>query len=461
MVEINSTPLTSNPVFKLGFDKDKIYTQKNQLSDKENYNFSGVYFNPKSTLKEIQNRADNSTQPSIKNMYNEIATAVKNNEIPEKDFVFIPHDMKLGDRVKFGVPTNEGELGKLSGAVSVRDIFDKEHEDTTLMHEFMHRALATNSALLNWKEKNNIDDYKEELIMAKMTMAYHPNLEEITWAKTKSIYKVDLRDKNNSNIVDKWINQIEEIATKELNKKNMSTNVGQQLNEQTKEILGETVVLGKGFEDTDADSKAYALGKRTGNQDDESFFDRVKDFFSPKPKEEEPLEVIQVPELKVTPAIPVKEDKQIDVPTGSINVVRKEKPDEIKFMYDADLIAKMIVTEAGDKDLNEEEMLAMASVVVNRANKKTGFSIGKGETRIEKLIRSGDFLGVTEFEDRFNNPRKTHEEKYVKALNIARDLLTGKVKDNTGGALYFNQDPMSGGKKYGEHYFYVNPYKAR
>ena len=239
------------------------------------------------------------------------------------------------------------------------------------------------------------------------------------------------------------------------------TETSKQLNEQTKEILGETVVLGKGFEDTNADSKAYALSKRTGNQDDDSFFDRVKDFFSPKPKEEEPLEVIQVPELKVTPAIPVKENEQIDVPTGSINVVRKEKPDEIKFMYDADLIAKMIVTEAGDKDLNEEEMLAMASVVVNRANKKTGFSIGKGETRIEKLIRSGDFLGVTEFEDRFNNPRKTHEEKYVKALKIARDLLTGKLKDNTGGALYFNQDSKSGGKKYGEHYFYVDPYESR
>lgn len=338
------------------------------------------------------------------------------------------------------------------------------------------------------------------------------------------------------------------------------TETSKQLSQQTKEILGETVVLGKGFEDTNADSKAYALSKRTGNQDDESFFDRVKDFFSPKPKEEEPLEVIQVPELKVTPAIPVKEDEQIDAPTGnplyqyhlnnlkeeniidgnlttvfitgitnpedgkiynvpgfvdgkiinnenqlqriakernwfgtytgystgdeanqaarelkkqidkdgqkflsSLNntITPKNKPDEIKFMYDADLIAKMIVTEAGDKDLNEEEMLAMASVVVNRANKKTGFSIGKGETRIEKLIRSGDFLGVTEFKDRFNNPRKTHEEKYVKALNIARDLLTGKVKDNTGGALYFNQDSKSGGKKYGEHYFYVDPYESR
>jgi len=100
------------------------------------------------------------------------------------------------------------------------------------------------------------------------------------------------------------------------------TETSKQLSQQTKEILGETVVLGKGFEDTNADSKAYALSKRTGNQDDESFFDRVKDFFSPKPKEEEPLEVIQVPELKVTPAIPVKED----VPTGSINVVRKDKP---------------------------------------------------------------------------------------------------------------------------------------
>lgn len=246
------------------------------------------------------------------------------------------------------------------------------------------------------------------------------------------------------------------------------TETSDALNRQTKEILGETVVLGEGFEDAEAEAQAYFLSKRTGNQDDESFFDRVKNFFMPQ-KKLEPIEgePFYVEELKVTPAKPIEDDAKMMIPPKvtaeevKTPIAPKEKPDEIKFMYDADLIAKMIVTEAGDKNLNEEEMLAMANVVVNRANKKTGFSIGKGETRIEKLIRSGDFLGVTEFEDRFNNPRKTHEEKYVKAFNIARDLLAGKLKDNTGGALYFNQDPLSGGKKYGEHYFYIDPYKAR
>jgi len=92
------------------------------------------------------------------------------------------------------------------------------------------------------------------------------------------------------------------------------TETSKQLNEQTKKILGETVVLGKGFEDTNADSKAYALSKRTGNQDDESFFDRVKNFFTPKEKlepiEEEPF---YVEELKVTPAKPIEDDKKIMV----------------------------------------------------------------------------------------------------------------------------------------------------
>ena len=147
----------------------------------------------------------------------------------------------------------------------------------------------------------------------------------------------------------------------------------------------------------------------------------------------------------------------------------KKKPEEIKFIYDADLIARMIVTEAFDYDfsnpeskaLAEAEMLAMANVVVNRANMKTGFSVGKGKTRIEKLIRSGDFKGVTEFEDRFNNPEKEYKEKYQLAFNIARNLLAGRLEDNTNGALYFNQDPKSKGFKHGKHYFYVEPYEEK
>ena len=65
------------------------------------------------------------------------------------------------------------------------------------------------------------------------------------------------------------------------------TKTSEALDKQTKEILGETVVLGEGFNNTDAEAEAqaYLFSKRTGNQEDESFFDRVKDFFTPKPKE--------------------------------------------------------------------------------------------------------------------------------------------------------------------------------
>jgi len=256
---------------------------------------------------------------------------------------------------------------------------------------------------------------------------------------------------------------------------------------QTKEIEGQTVVLGKGFEESyvspyindkeamdvikqEYQESKYGMNKVDYNDIVVEDLSNDRDGFISYMKErvQSLLGYEKEKEKQIIEARPGQQFDKDNVPTGDVKVekvetpiVPKEKTDEIKFMYDADLIAKMIVTEAGDKNLNEEEMLAMANVVVNRANKKTGFSIGKGETRIEKLIRSGDFLGVTEFEDRFNNPRKTHEEKYIKAFNIARDLLAGKLKDNTGGALYFNQDPMSNGKKYGEHYFYIDPYKAR
>ena len=91
------------------------------------------------------------------------------------------------------------------------------------------------------------------------------------------------------------------------------TKTSDALSKQTKEILGETVVLGEGFEDAEAEAQAYFLSKRTGNQDDKSFFDRVKNFFKPKPEEENPLETIKLQELKVTPAKTVENDTKMMV----------------------------------------------------------------------------------------------------------------------------------------------------
>jgi hypothetical protein len=130
------------------------------------------------------------------------------------------------------------------------------------------------------------------------------------------------------------------------------TKTSDALSKQTKQILGETVVLGEGFEeDVNAEAQAYFLSKRTGNQDDESFFDRVKDFFTPKIEEEPPLETIYVPELKVTPAQPV----EIETPTEN-KIIPKQKP---KTKYTQKEIYDMLL-EGGFKEDDAKIMSAVA-----------------------------------------------------------------------------------------------------
>jgi len=201
---------------------------------------------------------------------------------------------------------------------------------------------------------------------------------------------------------------------------------------QTKEIEGQTVVLGPGFENSYQpeyldNSEAMDLIKK---ENQESKYGMNKVNYNDIEVEDLPTDGIinkikrylgmeEEKEKQIIKARPGQQFDKDNVPTEDVKIEKVEKPVE------EDIETPIIPKEKPDE------------------------------------IRSGDFLGVTEFEDRFNNPRKTHEEKYVKAFKIAMDLLTGKIKDNTRGALYFNKDPMSGGKKYGEHYFYVDPYKAR
>ena len=127
-----------------------------------------------------------------------------------------------------------------------------------------------------------------------------------------------------------------------------------------------------------------------------------------------------------------------------------------KFEYDKDLLARMILTEAtNDKD----EQQAMMHVVMNRINEGKGYTLGSGETDVEQVLRGkNQFLGLTDNADIFNlsydemdDPTK---QKYNDALLIAEDVLSGKAKDNTGGATYFNQTEKEGRIKYGKHYFY-------
>ena len=136
--------------------------------------------------------------------------------------------------------------------------------------------------------------------------------------------------------------------------------------------------------------------------------------------------------------------------------------------YNADLIAKMIMTEAGNAPDNDLEMIAIANVVKNRNKEGKGYKKGSGKTDIEEIIMGkNQFKGLDDNPDIFKYPTKDEPSKlkYNKALDIAKGVLSGDIADNTGGATSFNQDsqgkstknaPNRGDKRinYGKHYFF-------
>ena len=73
---------------------------------------------------------------------------------------------------------------------------------------------------------------------------------------------------------------------------------------------------------------------------------------------------------------------------------------------------------------------------------------------LENIHNTSIFKDSTDLKDRFNNPTKDHPIKYNLALNIAKEVLSGKLPDPTEGATYFNQRPVEGLKPIGTvHYF--------
>ena len=122
--------------------------------------------------------------------------------------------------------------------------------------------------------------------------------------------------------------------------------------------------------------------------------------------------------------------------------------------YNTDLITRMIMTEAYE---NPGEWQAMANVVKNRNNRGYGFTIAKeGSTDIEKLIMSGDFHGVFDNEERFNNAQSTKQRKnkYNKIYEVVENVMIGDLSDNTNGATMYQKKKIEDGKKIGDHYYW-------
>tara|TARA_R100001082_G_C4330808_1_gene145547 strand:- start:80 stop:952 length:873 start_codon:yes stop_codon:yes gene_type:complete len=207
--EFFSELVNKSPLFKLGFSQDKLFYDENPVR----LTRSGTYFNTSTDLNYIKSKIDRQQSSAGKNFYSRIAKRMESNEIPQGDFVYMSGIMKPEDRVHTRFKQKEvQDMGLLSGAVSVRDLLDRTDELGTHLEEFVHRAFRIVPELDEWK-KNNITRTKdEEALMGYMVSKYFPDLAKYESERILNVYNVDINNKMNVDILDKWINEIEEIS---------------------------------------------------------------------------------------------------------------------------------------------------------------------------------------------------------------------------------------------------------
>lgn len=206
------------------------------------------------------------------------------------------------------------------------------------------------------------------------------------------------------------------------------TETSDALNRQTKEILGETVVLGEGFEDAEAEAQAYFLSKRTGNQDDESFFDRVKNFFMPQ-KKLEPIEgePFYVEELKVTPAKPIEDDAKMMIPPKvtaeevKTPIVPKEKPSDNELLY-----SKLFATNYFKSIRDVESKVVDGKIATEEQRNNAVGDKGKslGSYQIQKNFFN-ESMGWLKRNDMFKDLHNKSYEDIVKDPNQATKIMFG------------------------------------
>jgi hypothetical protein len=144
-------------------------------------------------------------------------------------------------------------------------------------------------------------------------------------------------------------------------------------------------------------------------------------------------------------AYDVEKDEVIEAYGPDRPVAQKE--------YDADIITRMIMTEAYD---NPDEWEAMTNVVLNRFEDYKNYKPNKkgGKTKVEKLITGGDFDGLEDNPQRYNNPfgESGGEDKYIDIHKVVTEVLEGNIGDNTGGSTFFDKGKK--GIKIGNHWYH-------
>ena len=83
----------------------------------------------------------------------------------------------------------------------------------------MHRALRVVPELNDWRKNNVPSNVEEEALMGALVSQYFPNLAQYESNRILNNYKIDINEKYNKKVLNKWIKQIEEISSNVLKQK--------------------------------------------------------------------------------------------------------------------------------------------------------------------------------------------------------------------------------------------------
>jgi len=184
--------LENNPLFKIGFDPERIYYQREgEYGRGKRTDHPGAYYSRAFNKEIIQHHLDRAIKNNDPIYAERMQEVLKNIEDPS-DFVFM-----------------EG-AGK--------ELTDKNK--STVVHEFVHRSFYENPDLVKFYNKNKLGyDERAHGLISYMVGQEFPKMKEEEYERAKAIYNIDLNDKETENEFKKLYNEATQISQNILDKR--------------------------------------------------------------------------------------------------------------------------------------------------------------------------------------------------------------------------------------------------
>ena len=207
--------LENNPLFKVGFDPEKIYYQREGYQGKTDH--PGSYYSDAFNKEIIQKSLDKAIERKDTLYAERLQEILKNIEDPS-DFVFM-----------------EGASKELT-----------DRNKATVIHEFVHRSFYENPELIEFYNKNKLGfDERAHGIISYMLGQEFPELKEKEYKRAKAVYGIDLNDKETENEFKNLYNEATKISKNILDEKRKKENIKEEKEE--KPSLFETIKKTLGF----------------------------------------------------------------------------------------------------------------------------------------------------------------------------------------------------------------------